>query len=920
MQTKTWPKGPASPSRGERFFLSRGLGLLLLLAVAGQPATPGIVFASPLHFSTREGNYVIENRYYRAVIPREDRPWKEQARGVVRELYVRRPDGTWSPNLVFNKFHDALGNLEGGISHWGLQHAPKLTTRVERTAGGSIRIISEVGSYNGRDWKETWTFFPDVPYFISEARDLERKRRLSRHEQYAWMINLRKLNDREEVIYYGSDRNGRLREYRNATFQTLFSPLNKSRFPFINFQFKKAGVSLGMIFVSVNNPLHVNAETLGFGYEYQLNFFGSPALVASRRGQERSVTTVYVVQDEASNKRVMDLSANLFLSVTPVKVAEDNFLAAEVSQNVGEFDPSAFESPGFTLYSLYYRAHLNTERGKLTGIEPHELRIHPPIFFEHVDIQHKDWHTFADIVETVMAGFGDDQRTVWADRVRGAKRIASRDGRVGVKFELTDREGTFRNVIALTGRPDTEELTLCWKVSQAPAAGAAPFLEFKVSPFHNLFFLESPEPRTAIAETLGVKDGVWSRVDLDFDEGTTFLYFDCEENVDPLWFKADRLKEGNYSVFVKLLSYKERRLAYHWSLNGTGWTTVFSPLMPAEEEIRPVKVGRVRVDRSDPSFRIAFDDGETGGECEVPNGIDGVILAKQPAVSRISAAAVDIQWVDSLYGRVGQAVGFDTSCVTVHTSPGGIKFQLRTVARGSGRDERRSTGECAFTLWNHLGWLDGGTPVPAEIPARPIYYEHHRFSPWLQEGGTHLLLSGVWDRIHRLEVTNNSDTRVTPELRHAFEDFPVGSVKDVKGGFFYLDIPERCVFRLDRLDPGEKRMVEVARRQSGDLLPRICFHDPRMRIRTAHYHQQEKLAKIELTSDVPGAPIAIFFPHPSFVLAEAGRAAFVLRNGVVAESDSAYGFEYLPAARAVYFRVPDAAPKSFTLRKLTSDR
>src|SRR5680860_91059 len=80
-------------------------GVLLLISIEGQS-----IFLTASSTSLGEA-YVIENDYYKAIIPKES---ASAARGIIKWLYVKKSNGQWSNNLINEDILNyGLGYLEG---------------------------------------------------------------------------------------------------------------------------------------------------------------------------------------------------------------------------------------------------------------------------------------------------------------------------------------------------------------------------------------------------------------------------------------------------------------------------------------------------------------------------------------------------------------------------------------------------------------------------------------------------------------------------------------------------------------------------------------------------------------------------------------------------------------------------------------
>lgn len=301
-----------------------------------------IAYPKPLHAATdNEGlnltdnadSYTVENEYYKAVIPKAT---KKGAKGIIKHLYVKNTEGNWSNDLVYQGFPVyGLGFLEGGLdstnninSSAGLQNSRDIKIMVSENTPEEI-ILNSTLDQNTTRFTETWTFWDQKPYFQSNATVTNTKTVLTNQLQFAWMIN-----SDLPALWYGTNAKGDVEQYTKRVFQNLNSP-DLNTYPWINWQFTKENVSLGLIFTDIYDKLGVVGETGDQPFEYQLNFeLGSGSLSNPvKNGYTRKVNTLYYTSNTANNQSIQNFTNTIYKNATLVSEENPLLQAAAYANN-----------------------------------------------------------------------------------------------------------------------------------------------------------------------------------------------------------------------------------------------------------------------------------------------------------------------------------------------------------------------------------------------------------------------------------------------------------------------------------------------------------------------------------------------------------------------------------------------------------
>jgi len=190
-------------------------------------------------------DFTIENEYYKAVIPKAG----QAGNGIVKLLYVKKQDNSWSNNLVKENLNSyGLGYLESANDahtndSFGLSSTTTPPTILVIQNDPKIIKIKSSNTVYGVEYNEVWTFYASKPYFKSDA-DATRvgDSVLANQLQFCDMVN-----DSLLMKWYATDKNGEAAQLNGVVMQPLNSPYLNS-YPWINYQFTNENVSLGKVF------------------------------------------------------------------------------------------------------------------------------------------------------------------------------------------------------------------------------------------------------------------------------------------------------------------------------------------------------------------------------------------------------------------------------------------------------------------------------------------------------------------------------------------------------------------------------------------------------------------------------------------------------------------------------------------------
>lgn len=272
--------------------------------------------------------YTIENDYYRVQIPKSS---SSEAKGIIKHLYIKRTDGNWSKDLVYQGYSVyGLGYLEGTNdssydvnSSYGMQNNPNTTVEILENSQTEI-VIQSFLETKAAKFTETWTFWGQKEYFQSDAIVEGKLNLLTNQQQFAWMVN-----SELPMTWYGTNTIGNVEEYSTRLFQPLNS-LYLNTYPWINWSFTQENVSLGMIFTDIYGEKDIWGETGDQPFEYQLDFgLGSGSLAnPTQKGLTREITTTYLTSDQASYIPIKEFASSAYVNSSTISEQSKTFQAS----------------------------------------------------------------------------------------------------------------------------------------------------------------------------------------------------------------------------------------------------------------------------------------------------------------------------------------------------------------------------------------------------------------------------------------------------------------------------------------------------------------------------------------------------------------------------------------------------------------
>ncbi|MCD6216011.1 MAG: hypothetical protein J7J92_02980 [Candidatus Aenigmarchaeota archaeon] len=260
------------------------------------------------------------------------------AKGILKQFYIKKSDGNFTNNLIFNEGTYGFGYLEGapyvGInesidnSFFGLQDSPNVSIQIIENSSNTIKIEART-LYNNYNFSEMWIFIRGKPFFGSIAKTTEnREKRMVNQNQFCWMIE-----GSSNVKMYGTDEYGNVNMYDGRYFQPIFSPISNT-YSWINWQFLKENVSLGLILIYTND-ISITGETGDYPYEYQIDWhLGSGTIhTPTFRGYKRELHTIYYVTRGCNNNKISEFAKESYSKSEKKIVQTPNFQAVHYLYN-----------------------------------------------------------------------------------------------------------------------------------------------------------------------------------------------------------------------------------------------------------------------------------------------------------------------------------------------------------------------------------------------------------------------------------------------------------------------------------------------------------------------------------------------------------------------------------------------------------
>jgi len=691
--------------------------MVILSTLTLAPVVAASEAVQSLSLSEDEHNYIIENDYYKAVIPKPSAP---AARGIVRWLYIRNAVGEWSSNLVMeDTFSYGLGYLEGSGAAtenrcWGMQNQRDMTLAVLEDTGAKIVVEANAALW-GTDFTETWTFWAKKPYFRSEAVAVvtDENGFLTNELQFCWMIN---HNLRAE--WYGTDRNGNIVEYGESEIQQIHSP-DIDTFPWINWQFVDENVSLGLVFVDIYDHKGTVGETGDWDFEYQLDFelgsalFGNPV----KKGYRREVTTIYYTSNQATNKNVSNFAQNHYMHSSTITEQNPILQAAQYVDNPhgqNEGLGSAFVS------SPYFLVRQNAQNRGYRRCRPqYETSIYAPLYKYQQTIHPESWDFQEQLVYSL--GYNDGSNTFEYGFINDVLAYNS-DDETSLRMDATSRGGQVAYSSTFATWSDSDKL----KIEGSALNAEFPVLTKEIyvslrsaSGLSTYFEAETAEPFDYISESSSSTDSLWTEYNYGCDSRTTLFYFDSEETVPALAVPLS-IPSGDYKVIAYVQERPEGDITYRYSLDSETWNSF---VVPQAESIatHAAELGRHTVTNS--TFYIDDDDDASSGIAGWA-GWDRIALIPLP--SRISPNIYEFRMYDPIYGELGIAIRINAPTEDISLID---NSEIRVYLHRTGTEQTLEYFEYPFDIeiYPHRGWLRDASEFTDLHSQDAVVYTKHRF-------------------------------------------------------------------------------------------------------------------------------------------------------------------------------------------------
>lgn len=266
----------------------RGVAIVLaLIAILGNHfALPAFAESPSSFYSEDPDSYWIQNRYYKARIWKEHDEGREP-NGLIKELYIRKPGGGWSHNLVYagSDFGYALGYVEKrSLSGVGESISDMHVDIKVMDLDGAIVVdamgeqdFTILGEPANVKMRNLWVFWPDKPYFYGRHEKVYSEYDFGWNDQIAMLHDLA-IGDQIPTVYLTNETGGV--EVFGGSGDVisriwLSTLLGKGpKFPYV--ALKSANIVNSMILLNASSPM---VEVMVFNdaplQETQFTFFSS---------------------------------------------------------------------------------------------------------------------------------------------------------------------------------------------------------------------------------------------------------------------------------------------------------------------------------------------------------------------------------------------------------------------------------------------------------------------------------------------------------------------------------------------------------------------------------------------------------------------------------------------------------------------
>lgn len=695
------------------FFVIAGF-FVIVWSFSGNNWSASAELSSRQYISLTDGanDYTIENDYYKAVIPK---PSAGAAIGVVKHLYIKKSDNTWSADLVYQgNANYCLGYLEGGNSgssgnnsSYGMQNS--VATTVTVTENTASRVVITATYDNGfTDFSEAWTFWAKKPYFQSVGSIVAGSTYQTNQFQMAWMVN-----SSLPISWYGTDKDGNIESYSSRVTQQVHSP-NLNTYPWLNWQFTGEAVSLGMLFTDVNSKYTAIGETGDMPFEYQLNFQlgggsgGNPA----KSGYARTLTTLYYTTSSASNTPIQNFASNAYQNASISNVSEPILQAAATASNAFAQNTGVSSS---LVNSPYFLLRQNSQN-RHTGIEwpQYATTIYAPLY-KYWDVIHAGSYDYKNQLQFTLNYANDSTSytygTISSATANNSSTVTSIEHVAASSDTVLNYDTTF------TTWNDSDKLQITGTTSNGTPSAPVKDIYMSLAPAYTYTYeAETATPTSSITSTLGNNDNLWTDYTLySFDSGSTLIFRDNGENVPPVSIPI-AVPNGTYDVRAYVNQRTEGSLTYNYSTNGVDYSS-FVVAAGGTNGSYNVDLGLMTVNGA---FYINDDDSSSG--IAGYGGWDKIVLT--PAFVSLGSNVYDLRLEDPIYGTVGIAVKINSPTNNIVN---GVDLRIYTYKQASAQTLTTFSYPFDVEIYPHTGSLTSATDFTGLHNQNVINYSKRNF-------------------------------------------------------------------------------------------------------------------------------------------------------------------------------------------------
>ncbi|MFZ1075405.1 MAG: peptidoglycan-binding domain-containing protein [Minisyncoccia bacterium] len=673
---------------------------------------------------TNDGtNYTVENEYYRAVIPAAG----QTASGIVRFLYIKKADGSWSNNLIDNANYGSagygLGYLEGkgdATSNDSIGLSGNATINVQLNSSTTVQIHS-TGTIGGVSYSEIWTFWAAKPYFQSDASAVRTGSGvLSNQFQFCDMIN-RNLTTNQFLV----DQTGSIVPVSTRVYQQINSP-ELNVFPWHNWQFPTESVSLGAIFTNVDDNgdhLGIVDETGDQPFEYQLDFelgggyMGSPV----NTGDTRSATTIYYTANQATNTNIASFAQASYQNATSTVTSNSSFQAAQFINNpLGQ----ASSTGSALLNAPYFLVRQNSENSSVfrSAYPQYQTSVYGPLYGT-LQAAHAGVEDYQDKLQFSLNY--DNNSTTYTYGTTTASNAINGPS-TSIQYAATSSDGIVSYNSVFTTWNDSDKLDIAGTASNATSSSSIKdiYLQIASEVATTTFNAVSALPTSSITGTLGTSDNLWTTYN---GYGyPSLIYRDNQEHVPPVAIPIT-LPNNTYHVIASVQQRAEGAITYQYSTDGI---TYIPFTVPQGSVTAPytVDLGTMSVNGQ---FWIE-DDGSASTGINGWAGWNSVTIGS--GIISLGSNVYDMPLTDPMYGQMGIAFKINSPAVANVTYAGS---NLDLFLYSSSTAQTLGTFNYPFdiTIWPHKGWLASASEfTPLHSQASLTYDKRTPYIP----NGIHL--------------------------------------------------------------------------------------------------------------------------------------------------------------------------------------